>query len=180
MLPEVISQVATFLERWPTAGVLAFEVEFNTLSLWVFDPNRLVPLFWDSFESFVFVPARAADFVKLLKQFLFIVFAIFFDIRKRWFLRGRDDYRLAGFCWDRRGHQAVLQGFERRGADHNFVVRTFLEMVPRRLCCLVILDFMSTLIFLRGSKHLGVSVRRKRILPPVPLVLLNRSSCQTW
>ena len=53
VLSKVISEIARFLEYTSTVGISAFEVEFYTLSFWVLYSDRLMPILWDTFESFV-------------------------------------------------------------------------------------------------------------------------------
>ena len=66
MLPEVVPKVTTLLKYTAATGVLAFEVQLNSLSLRIPDPYSLVPLLGHSLESLVFVPALVADFLQLL------------------------------------------------------------------------------------------------------------------
>lgn len=47
---EVVAQVAAFLESGVATWVAALEVELDTLRLWVFDSNGLVPLLRDAVE----------------------------------------------------------------------------------------------------------------------------------
>ena len=62
MFPKVVSKITTFLEDTPAVGVSALEVQLNSLSIRVFDTYRLMPLFRNSLEGFVFGAARVADF----------------------------------------------------------------------------------------------------------------------
>lgn len=62
MLPEVIAQIAAFLEHAATAWVFALKVELDSLGIGIFDTYRLVPLLRDPLESLVLVPARVAYF----------------------------------------------------------------------------------------------------------------------
>lgn len=55
VLPEVVPQVATFLEHASTVRILAFEVEFDSLGLWVLYADCLMPLFRDAFKGLMFV-----------------------------------------------------------------------------------------------------------------------------
>lgn len=54
MFSEVVSQVTALFEDTSTVGILAFEVEFDSLSLRIPDPYSLVPLFGYSVEGLMF------------------------------------------------------------------------------------------------------------------------------
>ena len=66
MLSEVISEVAALFEYAPALRVSALKVELDSLGLWVFHPDSLVPLFRNPFESFMFASARVPDRFKSL------------------------------------------------------------------------------------------------------------------
>ena len=52
MLPEVVTEVAALLKDAITAFELAFEVQFEPLSLLVLDLDGLMPVIWNAWEDF--------------------------------------------------------------------------------------------------------------------------------
>ena len=52
MLPEVVTEVAAFLEYAIATLKLAFEVQFVPLSLLIFDLDGLMPVIWDPRKRF--------------------------------------------------------------------------------------------------------------------------------
>ena len=80
MFAEMISQVAAFLKHTPAARELAFEIQFDSLSLRIPYSYGLMPLLRDPVESLVLAPPRAADFIKFLHEnfLLFWVVQTFF------------------------------------------------------------------------------------------------------
>ena len=52
MLPEVVAEVAAFLKDAVAAFELAFEVQFEPLSLLVLDLDGLMPVIWNAWEDF--------------------------------------------------------------------------------------------------------------------------------
>jgi hypothetical protein len=75
MLPEVVSQVATLFEDTPASRVLAFEVQFHSLSFRILNANGLVPLFRNSIKGFW--PGLAFRFMVILYIFHRAVFVFF-------------------------------------------------------------------------------------------------------
>lgn len=72
MFSEMVPQVATLFKHTTTVGVHAFEIQLNPLCLGVSNLDRLVPVWWDSFESLWYIrlgnEIMATRFVFLIKR----------------------------------------------------------------------------------------------------------------